>query len=83
MFSKESQSTKILPFLNGQTSEKPDFVKITHTTYFDVLNTNMTMKIRANDIFKVKRTKNSSFKQFFEIFLNTSYRSENSSEQKL
>ena len=25
--------------------------------YFDVLNTNMTMKICVNDIFKVKRTK--------------------------
>ena len=32
-----------------------EFVEI---SYFDVLNTNTTIKIGENDIFKIKRTKN-------------------------
>ena len=34
------------------------------------------MKIGANDIFKVKRTKNLGFQQFFKIIKSTSYWSE-------
>ena len=45
-----------------------DFVEI--ITYFNVLNTNMTLTIDANDVFKVERTKNPVFQQFFEIILN-------------
>ena len=45
-------------------------------TYFDVLKTNMTMKTGANDIFKIKRIKNSIFQQFFKIIMNTRYLSE-------
>ena len=37
----------------------------------------MTMKIGANDIFKVERMKNAVFQQFFGINMNTSDWSEN------
>ena len=48
-----------------------------------MLNTNMAMKISADDICTVKRTKNLAFQQFFNIIMNTSHWSEKSFQQKL
>ena len=42
----------------------------------EVMVEGTTMKIGANDIFKVKRSKNLGFQQFFEIIMSVSYRSE-------
>ena len=51
-------------------------LKLWIVTYFDMLNTNMTMKIGGDNIFKVKRTKTLNFQQFSMIIMNTNYPSE-------
>ena len=51
-------------------------LKLRILTYFDVLNTNIIMKIGANEICKVKSTKKIGFLSFLNIIISTSYRSE-------
>ena len=68
-----SKNIQIFFRIFGCSSEKPIpliLLKSRMLTYFGTLNTNMTMKIGANDIFKVKRTKNPVFQQFFKIIMN-------------